>query len=204
MAWSMSRARTNGNERHHLFDTDEGMMLVRFTEDQFDRGRHVDAGRLGQERRVLSDKVLAGGVVLVIANLDDRLAGQLRDLCGVEFDRHRRVASPPSCRRRRCRRRRLLSRRCRASCCRTRPLDDAACRVVQIGGLIDDDRRISGTGNDCSLAASQCRAADRRSTGDADQSDVAMFEQRLGRFQVSVRQSRKSGCRFRFRERSPH
>ena len=61
--------------------------------------------------------------------------------------------------------------------------DDRAGGVVEVGGLIDDDRRIARPGDDGALRAAQGGPADGGAAGDAQQRDVAVIEDRLGRFQ---------------------
>ncbi len=55
--------------------------------------------------------------------------------------------------------------------------------VVEIGRLVDDDRRIARPGDDRPLADLQRRPGDGRAAGDADQLDAAVGEERVGRFQ---------------------
>ena len=59
----------------------------------------------------------------------------------------------------------------------------AAGGAVEIGRFVDDDRRIARPGDDRPLAAVHGRPGDGRSAGDADQVDVAMLEDRVGRFE---------------------
>ena len=69
-----------GHEGHHLLDADERMMLVDFAEDEFRAVGNGRARRLGQKTGVFADEVFTGRVVMIIADLHDRLAGQLGDL----------------------------------------------------------------------------------------------------------------------------
>ena len=70
-------ARTNErDEGHHLFDADERVVLVRFTEYQLDGRRHGDPGRGSEHGSVFADKVLASGVVLIVTDFHDRLVRQ--------------------------------------------------------------------------------------------------------------------------------
>ncbi len=143
----------------------------------------ADASRLGQEARVFADEVFASRVVLVVAHFDDRLAGQLGDLCRVEFNRagashrrHHRVEDAFDDEDF------LFGDAQQVVVVRT-PLDDALGGVVQIGRLVDDHRRVARAGNDRSFAAVQRRSSHRGSARHADQRNVAMLEQRFGRFQ---------------------
>ena len=51
--------------------------------------------------------------------------------------------------------------------------DDVAARLVDVGGLVDDDRRVARAGADRALAAGHRRLDDRAAAGDDEQADAA-------------------------------
>ena len=61
--------------------------------------------------------------------------------------------------------------------------DDGTGGVVQVGGFIDDHRRIARPGDDGPLGTSQSGSGHVRAAGHAQQANVAVIEDRLGRFQ---------------------
>jgi hypothetical protein len=60
--------------------------------------------------------------------------------------------------------------------------DDVAARAVEVGSLIDHDRRIAGASADGALAAGHGGLDHRRAAGDDQQADPLMPHQRLGLF----------------------
>ena len=76
----------------------------------------------------------------------------------------------------------LLLRRCTAGCCRRRRLDDAAGGAIEVGRFVDDHGRIARPGHDRPLRLLHGRPGHGRPAGNADQIDVAMLEQGVGRF----------------------
>ena len=62
-------------------------------------------------------------------------------------------------------------------------LDDAAGGAVEVGRFIDDDGRIARPGDDRPLRLLHGRPGHARPAGDADQVDVGMLEQGVGRFE---------------------
>ena len=170
-------------ERHHLFHTYERMVLVRFAEHQLGPRGNAGTRRIGQERSVLADEILAGGVVLVVAHLDDRAGGQLSDLVRVQLD----GPSPTHRGKHRIEHRvddeHFLLCDAQQVVVVGGSLNDAAGRVVQVCRFVDDHGRVARAGDDRSFATVERRAAHRWTSRDTDQSHVAMPEQRFGRFE---------------------
>ena len=63
------------------------------------------------------------------------------------------------------------------------PFDDRSGRVFDVGCFVHHDRRITGTGDDGPLVAGQSSPGDSGAAGDNQQTDPAVPEDRLGRFQ---------------------
>ena len=74
-------------ERHHLFDADERMMFVGLAEHHLRTRPERWSRPLVPGSWRLADEVLARRVVLVVADFDDRLAGQFGNLLCVKFNR---------------------------------------------------------------------------------------------------------------------
>ena len=64
-----------------------------------------------------------------------------------------------------------------------RAANDVLGGPIQIGGLVDHDRRISRTGHNGPLRAFHCRPRNGRPAGYANQFHAAMLEQSIGAFQ---------------------
>ena len=161
------------------------MILGGFTVEEFDRGIDAQSNGFGQLGGVLSEQFFACCVMLVGSLSDDLQGGsrQAIDLGLIESDRtgtahciHHRIEDAVDDED-------FFFGDAQQVVIVRGTLDDASGGQIQIGGFIDDHRWIAWSGDDGAFAAVEGSAGNGRSTRHADQSDLAMLEELLCRFE---------------------
>ncbi len=178
-------AANEGNEGHHLFGLNEGVVETGLTVEKFDGGSDRSSGGLCEFDGVLAEQFFAWSEVFICPFSDDLegCAGQSIDFGGLESHStsaghciHHRVENAIDDED-------FFFGDAQKVIVVGRALDDATRCEVEVCCFVDDDRWVSWSGDDGSFTAIERGAGHRRSTGDADQSDFAMFEELLCGFE---------------------
>ena len=174
-----------GDKRHHLLDRHEWVVDRRLAVEELDFAGDPRSGRTGKNGGVLADEVLAGHLVAVgpFAGPDNRLCRQRVDLRGIEPG----GASPPHRLHHPVEHTRhdehLLLGDAEEIVVVGGAGDDRPRGPVEVGRLVDDDRRIAGAGDDRPLARFERGLRHGRAAGDADQLHAAVLEEFGGAFE---------------------
>jgi hypothetical protein len=175
------RAADEWDEGHHLFCLNEWVIETCFAEEKFD-GR-IDATSCGFREfdRVLTEQFFAWSEVFVGTFADDLhcSTGKAIDFGALQTDgagsAHRIHHGIENAIDNEdfffCDTQKVVVVRC--------ALDDTSGGEIKVSGFIDDDRRVSGTGDNSTFSAVESSASDGGSAGHADQSDLAMLEELL-------------------------
>ena len=173
----------DGNERHHLLFHHEGMILIRLAEQQIGIRRRVDAGRRGQHRDVLADEILlhvrAGAASPAAFESECRLREpvdgrrvKLKCPCALHGSDERIGDRGDD--------EDFLLADAEQVVVEGSALDDASRGAIEIGRLVDDDRRIARTAGDHALARLGRGLCHRRSASAAKQRNLGMMEDLIG------------------------
>ena len=169
----------NRDERHHLFLVHEGMLRIRFREQQLGAGRQVDARSLRQYRAILADEItvhtgmgaaaalpflegkrrLGEPFELRFVQLHGAVLGQLlhQFVGGVLQDKH------------------FLFTNAQQIVIKSAAGNDGLRRAGGTAGVIDKHRRIAGAGADGTLARLHGGFHHHRSAGDEQQAGKFVF-----------------------------
>ena len=165
------------HERHHLLNGNEWIELIRFTEQQLCVSGYAFADALSEHGGVFAEKIFRRSVMVVVTDLNDGDAGELSDFGSVQSD-----GSTDSFHRAH----HLIENRiddedfflgdAQEIVIKRSTFDDAASCSLQVGSFVDDNGRISWSGNNRSLARFQSCSGNGRAACDADQFHVTMVE----------------------------
>ena len=169
-------------EWHHLLGGHERVVVVGLAKHQLEPGASRGPRRLREERGVLAEQILTGHPVAMgaLARHHDGPLGQCVHLVAVEpqgagllHRRHHPVEHAGH-------HEHLLLADAEEIVVVGRARDDRPGGVVEVGRIVDDDRRIAGAGHDRPLGRLQSRPGHGGAAGHADQLHAAVIEEGAG------------------------